>query len=297
MTLEERILITSILLHHIYIVLLNTSSVHGLPVPDKRLWTGFLVIFLLILMYYYLQNPASTWYEKALYMAVFLALTGSILRVVGFSVELVSYSLLLLIIAILTTIPLILHQHYQIRVFLLAVYILEILQLIAQVFNIANITPIVGPIVELIILIGLIYYNYSLGFMYDELFLVIIATIIGWYLGDLVASLDVPNLIASTLFTQTLAVDQFTVVAGIGPKFFLSLHFAEVFNLLMIQLLAKRSPRAIAIILAGLDMTYPPLMAFRALAILAFLRDTLNSESEKNSTKKASSTVMSTPSS
>jgi len=288
--LQERLLIISIILHHLYIIFLNTSSIHGLVVLDKLIWTGLLSLFLIVIVYYYLREPTSTWYEKSLYFAIILGVLGSILRTFGFSTQIVSYAFLLIIIAILTTIPLIIHHHSQLRVMLLAIYTLEFIILLSRILKISNVIPVLGPIVELIIVFAIIYYNYSLGFQYDELFIIVLFTYVGWQVGIFVANLGskVPFLIISTMFEQMLSVGQYNIAVGFfefDTSFFLSLHLAQMFNLIIIQILSRRSIRAIAVILTGIDMTYPPIMAMRAIAILAFLRNTLSPFGE---TKKMS---------
>ena len=281
---EEKLLFGSVILHHLYIVFLNTSSVHGLRVPDKRLWTAFLLIPLLILIAYYLRSPATTWYEKSLYMAITLATAGSFLRIFGISVQYISYSLVLVLISILITIPLMAHHHNQVRLMLFGLYLVEILLLISQLFDINQIVSILGPLVEVAIVLGILYYNYSMGFAFDELFIIIIVTLIGWYFGDFLYTLPVPSLIITTLFEQTLSLGQFSLIGGINPQFFLSLHMAEVFNILILQLMTRRSWNAMGIVIAGLDMTYPPLLAFRALFILVFLRKTVKTAPSKQMT-------------
>ena len=121
-----------------------------------------------------------------------------------------------------------------------------------------------------------------MGFAFDEIFIVVTATIIGWYFGEFINNFEVPALIISTLFEQTLSLGQFTIFTGINPEFFLSLHIAELFNIIAVEFITGRSWKAMAIIAIGVGMTYPPILFIRALLILLFLRNTINKDHTHN---------------
>ena len=141
---QDKLVITTIILNHLYIVLLNTSAVHGLKIPNKQIFTGLLVVAMTVLIYYNMKKPAKYWYEKLLYYAIFLSYGAAILSSFGISVQVVSYSIVLIGISILTVIPLLAHKHKQISLMLFGLYVLEIMLLVARTFDLTYAKDFLG---------------------------------------------------------------------------------------------------------------------------------------------------------
>lgn len=219
-----------------------------------------------------LLNPkAESINEQALYIAIVIGIGGTVLRIFELGTYVFSYLLLMLVMAVLTAIGIWELKHRRFRAYLILLVGAIIFLLGTEFFNKLT-TNYIGPLLELAILLGIIYYNLSFRQDSAEFFFIIIFSAFGFQLGTYINGLDVPPLIISTIFEQTLNASQYSVTGFFNPEFFFSLHMAEIFNLIALQVFKGRSWTSNALIFAGLDLTYPPLAVFRAMAVLVLIR-------------------------
>jgi hypothetical protein len=250
-----------------------------------------LLIPIVYLSYQILTSQAKENYDKLLYFAIVVSVGGSLMQVIGISTQFLSYRLMLISSTTLTIAALALHPTNRIRYFTF-IYSVGNIILVFRLFSLSKALTFTLPVLELLIVIGIIYYNYKIGISFDELFVIIIVTTLGFYLGKFVTNFDVPTLILGTLFDQTLSLGQYTLTVQIGAftlgsfnsEFFLALHMAEVFNIIVLHVIMRRSKIAMGLIISGIDMTYPPILAFRAMLVLLFMRKTMGTITDNSST-------------
>ncbi len=277
-------LLGTIILHHIFILMRDTSAMHGMVLPSIEIWTFVLFIPLAILSAYLLSKPAKELNLQFLYIAVILSLSSTILRSFNFSTYFMSYGLLLVMISLFTIMALYKQRKIIFQIYVLTSIIALIILFITSFYiNFPNIAiTLLGIFFEVALLTSIIIYNTHLKLKNKQLIIIFISSIIGLIIGYMIIYLDnndinsVPALILRTVFEQTLGISQFSFTLfnfiEFKTEYFFIIHFIEIFNVGAILLVKKRSIPAISLILTGFDLSYPPLSWMRALAVLLYLK-------------------------
>lgn len=271
MTNIKKILFALISLNISYILLLDTSSLHGFLLPSVTQWTSILILPIVFVSYYVFTRTELK-YEKFLYFSILLALLTSILRLFLYTTLTLIYPYLPLLIALSTLYAVFLLKDGSLRYYFYALIFATLIYLL-NIIELNVVLTTLGPIFELAVLIAIVFFFIKNKPDKTEIIIIALLTIIGFAGGMIISTKDVAPLIIKTIFEQVIGVSQYSVGKFITTDIFFALHFAEILSLGVFMLLRKKSLKVFNIILTGFDLTFPPLAAFRGLAILMFVRD------------------------
>ncbi|MHA2098018.1 MAG: hypothetical protein ACW99A_04970 [Candidatus Kariarchaeaceae archaeon] len=270
------ILVIGIILHIANILFTDTSSIHNISTIPNSIWISILLLFLIIASVPILwKSPPST-QNFLLTGAVLLSIVGTILRLLDFSFDLLTYRILLDLIAITTIVSLFRVKSNQGRIYVILFGLILIdLQtiLFSEAYN-EDLVLGISVFFEMVFLFGLLYFIYSSNFDHTKLGYLAGVTLMSVGFGSFILTKETALFILRTVIEQLLGINEFGIdlfVFEISNDNLFVIHIVEFVLLVFVLILRKPPKLFLAIILCGFNLTFPPLSGFRALAIMYYL--------------------------
>ncbi|MCY3410631.1 MAG: hypothetical protein INQ03_03235 [Candidatus Heimdallarchaeota archaeon] len=280
-THQNKIIFITLILNIIYILMTDTTSMHKIVLPSVEIWSLILLIPIMVLIIAMVEPTTERW-QQVLTIAIFISTTLTLLRAIDWTYNTTVYGYAVLLGSIATLVPLYLinkESLFYYRLTLTAIIIIDLM----NILQINAYNTYLGSLFELFILICIIVYLYNSKLNKMELIIIISLAVIGLGLGYFLTTVGEGEdrlvfLIIGTVFSQLLGVSQYSIFF-ITPQMFFALHFAEIFGLGVFLVLRKKSLIIVNIVLTGLEVTFAPLVALRALAIMIYLKFTISASS------------------
>jgi hypothetical protein len=241
----------------------------------------------LYLTFTLLNEPAERRDIQLLYVAIFLSIGATILYIFEYDLESQSYSIFLILIALGTATGLTSNQRSVVLMynFLLGIPIFILISISFDFqFGKTHIADL-NNIFEFILVISFWAYFLYLKPKWHEIFITSLVFILGISFGSFISNKDTPSLIFNVIVNQTLSIgqtswgfDRFGMSVSFTPDDIFALHIGIIFASMTLMMLKRRSIPAIAIILTGFNVSYPPLGGLRALAVLLFVKQRITIE-------------------
>lgn len=248
---------------------------HNLKTIPLQYWTAILLVFLLASSIPLLWNAKPNLQNNILAYAIMMSFISSILDILEISLDILAYKIVLTFISIFTLISLLKAKGSFSRIYL-GLFLLTFFDFLTILYE-RSIYKDLRIFFEILFVFGVGYYIFKAKFNWKQLAVLTTTAVIvrelsiNIYANRLTDDKDLPFLIFSTVFNQLLgsySVKTDFYGAKITSEMIFVLHFTE-FAILIFALYFKRPSLVLLIILmTGFDMTYAPVVGFRAAAIM-----------------------------
>ncbi|MHA2403828.1 MAG: hypothetical protein ACXADH_12605, partial [Candidatus Kariarchaeaceae archaeon] len=231
------LLLGTIVSNHLYLLIRDTTSLHSIVVPSLEIWTFILLIPLSYLTYNLLNEPAVGLDVQSLYIAIFLSIGSTVLRIFDYTTEILTYSIFLLLLASGSIMGLIGIQRTIIRLYIILLGIRTFI-FYNQNFDLKFGNSFIADLnilFEFILLISFLLYILHLSLKMDEFTVTSLAFTSGVIIGSWISDRDTPSLIFNVIINQTLSigqaawgVDRFGVSISINTDHFFMFHIGII---------------------------------------------------------------------
>lgn len=270
------IVLLGVILNILNILFTDTSSVHNLaPLPRSTITTIFL-LFLVVASIPILWNSSSSIQNLFLSGAVILSIAGSILSIFDFTFNIIGYRVLVDLISIFTILSLYQTKSKEGRIYvgMLGVMLIDLQTLLFTNLSADWFVLLLGALFELLFFGALVFYIYKSKLNDIQFGILAGLTLISIGLSQLILDRDTPLLIIRTVIEQLLGIREFAInlfLFELTKDVLFSIHMVEFIILTVVLIFNKPPKLLITIIICGFDLTYPPLVGFRALSIMYYV--------------------------
>lgn len=245
----------------IFIMLTDTSALHGIRIFGLSIWT---IIANLLLL------PAVIFMYKTSEEPIILG-TVIFVFIIGFSAVLGISSTNVIIRSLAIAVTLILsylvYKHYRLTgdTFFVLYFTLLIANTLDAFLQILSLPTIyISLIVEIIILIALTFT--LTRYKIIDILIIIVMGVIGVLLAQFVLQFSLPITIVRTLISQILGINSGSILF-ISADIFFMLHFAEIFAF-STALIIKKKFTLLFLLMTGVGLGFIPLLLSRFLLFL-----------------------------
>ncbi len=265
------VLFFTIVLHYMFILLIDTRNVHKLNLPSTELMTLILLLLILPESISQILSMEKTVKNLIFVFSIILAVLLSILRTLGYSVSITSFSVAIYILAIgyIVGIALMRDPSY----ILLSITLL--FSLLSFIGESNYLTGIIwdnfGLLFELSVFMLILTVIYREKLKIWEYLLVAMGAIIGFLLGIELAKGDLISLIIRTILEQLFNVSAYST-QFLQYNHIFAIHIAELFMVITLLIIKSKSIVKISLAMTAFDVTYPILGLIRLLAIIMLFR-------------------------
>ncbi|MCE7736264.1 MAG: hypothetical protein GPJ54_15390 [Candidatus Heimdallarchaeota archaeon] len=270
------IVLLGVALNILNILFTDTASVHELTPLPRSITTSILLLLVVVSAIPILWNSSTSNQNLLLSGAVILSIAGSILSIFDFTINIIGYRILIDLISILTILSL-----YQIKtnegrlyVGMLGVMLIDLQTLLFTNLSVDWFVSLLSALFELLFIGALLFYIYKSKLNDIQFGIIAGLTLISIGLNRLVLERDTPLLIIRTVIEQLLGIREFAIdlfLFELTKDMLFTIHMVEFIILTVVLILNRPSKLFITIIMCGFDLTYPPLVGFRALAIMYYV--------------------------
>ena len=244
---------------------------HKLNLPQAELMTLILLLILLPVSIYQIIRVEKTRQNLILVFSLILATLLSILKGMGYSLNLTSYSIAIFILTI---------------GYIVGIAIMRDLSYI--LFSVTLLLSLLGLIGETFYLLGAIWVNLGLLFELSVFILILTVVIrekmnrneylllttgaaIGFFLGQELAGGDLISLIIRTSLEQLFNVSNYSTQL-LQYNHFFAIHIAELFIMITLLIIKPKPLIKISLAMTAFDVSYPILGLIRLLSIIMLIR-------------------------
>ena len=264
---EKRIFVVKILVrtmiiaNMIFIMLTDTSALHGIPIFGLSIWTVIANLLLLpavVSMYKTSEEPITL----GTVIFVFIIGFSATLGISSINVVIRSFAIVVNIV-----LSYLVYQHYRsiedtFFALYLALLIANTLDAFLQVLSLPTIY--ISLIVEIIILSTLTFALTK--YKTIDILIIIVMGVIGVLLSQFVLQFSLPITIVRTLISQILGINSGSILF-ISADIFFMLHFAEIFAFSTALIIKKRFT-LLFLLMTGVGLGFIPLLLSRFLIFL-----------------------------
>jgi hypothetical protein len=251
--------------------MVDMSTVHNLKLPQTELMTLILLLIVLPMSISQILRIEKTRKNLILVFSLILAILLSILKTLGYSVGITSFSIAIFILAVgyIVGIALMRDPSY---ILLSITLLISLLSFIGQSYYLLGVFwDNLGLVFELSVFILILTVIYREKMTMKEFLIIGMGAIIGFFLGLELASGDLISLIIRTSIEQLFNVSNYTTQI-IQYNHFFAIHIAELFMLIALLVIKFKSLVKISLAMTAFDVSYPILGLIRLLAIILLLR-------------------------